>query len=70
MYSMLNAEMIRARHVDRTHEALLATHRRELRELRAQTPRRRWPARWLATMTAGLASSVARVTRRPTPSSV
>ncbi len=70
MYSMLNAQMIQARHVDRTREALLATHRQELRELRAQTPRRRWQLRRLAGMTAGLLSSVVRATRRPTPSSV
>jgi len=40
MYSMLNSHMIQASHADRTQDALMAGHRRELRELRRSAPRR------------------------------
>ena len=41
MYSMLNAQMIQASHADRSQDALMAGHLRELRELRRTSPRRR-----------------------------
>jgi hypothetical protein len=54
MYSNLNAQMIQASHADRSQDARLAVHRRELRESRVQAPRRSRQLKRLAAVTAGL----------------
>lgn len=64
MNSMLNAQMIQARHADWTRDALLAMRRAELRELHGPGPQR---GKQLRRLTARLASSVTRATRRPAP---
>jgi hypothetical protein len=51
MYSLLNAEMVRAHKAELTQGELLAQHRRALRELRGPTPRRGRQVRRLVAVT-------------------